>query len=210
MNKIWEILIFVVILLISTKSNGDINESNIPESNVGIVTPAAPNVPAEEIRKIDRIQKKNQADEAKDALIIKRLQKDIQKASDTIEFDKKQLEGFPWPYKSLYHWSYKKEELVNILDLAKTRWQLLDNQEKNYKNIIYLVDKYRVPGVDITDIKNIQAEKCRVLGIDIISEKKKLIDCQSKKRDMELAADTLRQKIEQMNNDYVNYKNKKK
>jgi DNA repair exonuclease SbcCD ATPase subunit len=109
------------------------------------------------------------AESDKDALRIERLNKQIQEARDAIELIEKQIEALPSPIKL---------ELEDNLKIATEKWQLLAEQELNFLKIIRL------------------AEKCPALGIDVITAKKDLIECQGLKRETGLKRDQLWEQIQ--------------
>jgi len=138
------------------------------------------------IRRLEsqRIEPNLPEDENKDALRVERMSKKIQEMEDAIELDETHINVLPsiccpltknCPPPGLR----RDEELQKALEIATKKWQFLADQERNYMKMIQYAEKY-------TD-----------LGIDVMDMKKNLIECQGRKKIVELVKECLREKIEQ-------------
>jgi hypothetical protein len=184
------------------EGNNISGECNVPESNTSLATPAVTgdhnvgetngvgrcNVPEPNLRgdtleqQINRLESQRTepnlpAYKTKEALRAERLRKKIQDMNEAIELDEERIENLPW-------------RLDYVIRLEE-KLQLLTDQEKNYKGIINLAERYRVPGVDLMDTQKIQAEKYRILGVDVMDTKMRLIECQGRIRKIRLEMESL-------------------
>jgi chromosome segregation ATPase len=109
----------------------------------------------------------NDADSNNAELDCTRASKQIQDARDSIELINSQITSL-----SKIH----TKTAENEREVDSKKYKLLVGLERNYSKIIHL------------------AEKCPALGIDIMEVKKKLIECQAKKREAEMKRKYLQDK----------------
>jgi TPR repeat protein len=123
-------------------------------------------------------------DANKDASRVERLSKNIQEMKNTIELNKKRIGTLPSVFCTEHNWP-RADELDKALQTATKKYQLLADQEKNYKNIINLAERYHDLGVNVMDMK------------------KKLIEYQGQKEEVESVEQCLRDRIQHINNKRV-------
>jgi len=115
-------------------------------------------------------------DKTKDELRTGKLRKKIDEIEDAIELAKKRIESLPF-YCCPSHCPprYLCGGVRQDLETAKKEWQLLSDQEKNYKLLLQLAEKYSDLGIDVMDVK------------------KKLIECQGRMKEVDLEKKCLRE-----------------
>jgi chromosome segregation ATPase len=111
----------------------------------------------------------NDADSNDAKLDCVRASKQIQDARDSIELIKQQIQSLD---------GIDTKTAENDREVDSKLYKLTVDLERNYSKIIHL------------------AEKCPDLGIDIMKAKKVLIECQARKREMEMKRKYLQDKIQ--------------
>jgi len=112
----------------------------------------------------------------KDETRVERLRDKIQEMEDAIELAEKRIESLSpyWPCRKPVGFK-PHPAVVECLEMAKKEWQFLADQEKNYKQILQLAEKYSDLEVNVMDIK------------------KKLIECQERIKEVEWRKQHLRE-----------------